>query len=164
MFKFILVSLAALFPLTACGSSPTARRYDDVMSGSERRMEIEGSGDIMKMCDIYANKAYFAYASDVLDDDDKMVVKKIGECMLNGKLAGRSILVTGYTDFTGPRAMNQELGLERSRAVADMLVSQGIPARRIFVRSRGERDAEYTTDTGTAYDRKIVMTLVVREK
>lgn len=163
MLKFILVSLAALFPLTACGSSPTARRYDDVMAGSERRMEIEASGDIMKKCDLAANKAYFSYASDNLDEDDKLVVQKVAECMKDGKLIGRSILVTGYTDFTGPRAMNLDLGLERSRAVADQLVGYGIPAQRIFVRSRGERDAKYTSDNGMVYDRKIVLTLVERD-
>lgn len=163
MTKLILVVLTALVPLSACGSTPTARRYDDVVAGNDRRMKVEASGDIMRACDLYANKAYFEYASDGLDPDDKIVVQKVAECMKEGKLAGRSILVTGYTDFTGPKAMNQDLGLDRSRAVAVELVNNGIPAQRIFVRSRGERDAKYKTDTGMVYDRKIVLSLVERD-
>jgi len=163
MFKFIILSLAVLFPLSACGSAPTARRYDEVVAGKDHRIEIEASGDIMEKCNLYANKAYFEYASDNLDPDDKMVVQKVAECMKDGKLAGRSILVTGYTDFTGPRAMNEDLGMDRSRAVAAELVSNGIPPMRIFVRSRGERDARYKTDSGMVYDRRIVLSLVERD-
>lgn len=162
MTKFILLSLAALFPLTACGSTPKAARYDDVIAGNNKRMEIEGSDDIMTRCKLYADKAYFEYASNELDSDDKMVVQKIADCMKDGKLSKQSILVTGYTDFTGPRAMNQDLGLNRARAVAAELVNTGIPATRIYIRSRGERDARYKSDFGRAYDRRIILSLVER--
>lgn len=51
------------------------------------------------------------------------------------------IRLTGHTDTTGSPELNRRLSEERARAVADMLVSAGIPAERIEIVPHGQ-DAE----------------------
>ncbi|MFO0749520.1 MAG: OmpA family protein [Myxococcota bacterium] len=161
--KGFIAAFAALVPLAACSSGPKAIRYDDAMAGRNKRTEVEIAGSVVKACHLATNRAYFDYASDGLDDDDKAIVGEVAACMESGALRGRSILVTGYTDLTGTKPDNAALGLSRSEAIAAELHARGVPANRIFVRSRGEKDAKYIDADDMKYDRKVILTLVERD-
>lgn len=50
----------------------------------------------------------------------------------------RSIHVTGYTDRLGSEASNQRLSERRAGAVADVLVQEGLPSKKIEVEGLGE--------------------------
>lgn len=149
-------------PLFACGSTTTAQRYDDALTNNDRRYDIDPEGEILASCGIDASRSYFAYASSELTEDDKTLLSDVGRCMTSGRLAGRSILVTGYTDDSGGLAYNQALGLERSRSVAAELSTRGVPQTRIFVRSMGMDQATGDTDSGRALDRKVDLRLLAR--
>lgn len=160
--KLIAASLLTLVPLAACSSAPTARRYDDDMANRNKQTEIEIFGSVARACHIDPARTYFGYNQDQLDANAKQTLVEVADCMKYGPLAGRAILVTGYTDATGTRDYNAELGLERSRAVAGELVALGIDPNRIYLRSRGERGA--TDDpSGMAWDRKVELSLVERD-
>jgi len=51
---------------------------------------------------------------------------------------GYMLNVTGHTDFVGTPEYNQSLGLERARIVGKYLESQGVPADRMIITSKGE--------------------------
>src|SRR5690349_18946304 len=100
-YLLIALSFLACAPLVACGSTPTARRYDEVLEHHTNEMDIEIHGDIVKACGLDTSRTYFTYASAELTPDDKHLLGEIAQCLSGGKLAGHSILVTGYTDKAG---------------------------------------------------------------
>jgi outer membrane protein OmpA-like peptidoglycan-associated protein len=149
------MGLALSTLLGACGSSSTARRYDDVLSNGTRDFKIDAGPEVLGTCGLDASRSYFAYNSSELSEEDKVQLAEVGRCLTSGRLRGRSILVTGYTDSSGDRPDNYELGFARSTAVATELSTRGVPQTRIFLRSRGEGRAEGDTDEGRALDRKV---------
>ena len=58
------------------------------------------------------------------------------------------IVVVGHTDRVGNVETNDELSLARAERVKSDLVGQGLPAERISVAGRGERDPIVPTDDG----------------
>ncbi len=164
--KFIARSLAtalafALAPLVACGSSlPTAQRYDHVLVGHESKVEVEILRDLANACRIPNTRAYFGFQKTELDDDGMELVDQVARCLTNGPMVGRTILVTGHTDRVGDPVSNHRVGLERSKTVAQELRLRGVPANRIFVRSRGKTEATGRTERDRRDDRKIDIDLV----
>jgi len=161
--RLLALSLIALTPLTACGSAPQARPYDDVLANRDRTVDIEIRGDVVHACGLDTSRTYFAYSSADLTDDDKLLLGDVARCLIDGKLKGRSILVSGYTDKTGPTAENKDLGMSRSEIVAQELNTRGVPTGRIFLRSTGERLATGDTASERALDRKVELRIVERE-
>jgi len=91
-------ALALVAPLGACGSSNKAQRDDDVVSMRAQDYDIESEGEVVKACGLDTSRSYFAYNSSDLTDDDKVLLEDVGRCLTSGRLQGRSVLVTGYTD------------------------------------------------------------------
>ncbi|MBL8784133.1 MAG: OmpA family protein [Deltaproteobacteria bacterium] len=157
-FSFAL----ALVPLVGCGSSSTAQRYDDVVATRQHDYDIEPEGEVLAMCGLDNSRSYFAYDSSALSADDQALLGDVGRCLTSGRLQGRSILVTGYTDQEGTKNYNLELGLARSRAVATELAARGVPQTRIYLRSRGEDRAKGDSNAGRALDRKVELRVLAR--
>jgi len=67
------------------------------------------------------------------------------------------IEIIGHTDDTGSAAYNQDLSQRRARAVADVLVSSGVPASRVSAYGRGEDQpmASNATAEGRAQNRRV---------
>jgi len=161
--RLIALSFLACAPLVACASTPTAQRYDEVLQQRDHEMDIEIHGDSVKACELDTSRTYFSYASSELTEEDRLVLGEVAQCLNKGKLAGKSILITGYTDSVGTVESNADLGMKRSRMVAYELNTRGVPARRIFIRSRGERLAKGDNAVGMALDRKVELRLVERD-
>jgi outer membrane protein OmpA-like peptidoglycan-associated protein len=73
------------------------------------------------------------------------------------------ITIAGYTDNVGPRAVNEEVGLERARAVRRYLYEQHhIPLHRMDVISYGEADpvAPNNTRAGRAQNRRVEIMVI----
>jgi outer membrane protein OmpA-like peptidoglycan-associated protein len=69
--------------------------------------------------------------------------------------------ITGHTDATGSDEYNQALGLRRARSVESYFERKGIPANRIVVESRGEKEPadNNSTTAGRANNRRTVITI-----
>jgi outer membrane protein OmpA-like peptidoglycan-associated protein len=70
------------------------------------------------------------------------------------------IAIEGHTDSTGPRAINERIGLERAEAVERYLYEQyQIPLPKMDVISYGEEKpiAPNTTRAGRAQNRRVVI-------
>lgn len=72
-----------------------------------------------------------------------------------------ALTITGYTDLVGEKAYNQDLGLERAKAVQKFLEGKGFPAARIITGSKGEEEpvAGYITQEERAKNRRTVISI-----
>jgi outer membrane protein OmpA-like peptidoglycan-associated protein len=113
------------------------------------------------------NSIQLIMASDVTFDTNQADVRSNFYPTLNSvamvlkKYNNNAITVTGYTDNVGNAAYNQVLSEHRAQSVGDYLVSQGIPANRIFTNGMGKRNpvASNATAQGRALNRRVVITL-----
>ena len=84
------------------------------------------------------------FASDVLFDFDKAVVKPEGKSKLDdltNKIKGINlevIIAIGHADTIGSAAYNQRLSLRRAEAIKAYLISRGIEANRVYTEGKGE--------------------------
>lgn len=71
------------------------------------------------------------------------------------------IIVTGHTDSTGTAGYNQRLSERRADAVGSILITSGVPARRIQARGAGQTMpiASNDTATGRAQNRRVEITI-----
>jgi outer membrane protein OmpA-like peptidoglycan-associated protein len=87
---------------------------------------------------------YFLEGSDELTpgskDDLEHVFGEIGRRPLP------DIVVIGHTDTIGGSAYNDRLSLARAERMRELLVARGVPANRIQVRGRGERELLVPTE------------------
>lgn len=72
-----------------------------------------------------------------------------------------TLVLTGYTDNTGPADVNQSLSEQRAQVVARYMISHGIPANRVVALGRGSADpiADNNTALGRLKNRRIEGTL-----
>jgi OmpA family/WD40-like Beta Propeller Repeat len=81
--------------------------------------------------------------------------------LLNDNLSVK-VQINGHTDNTGTDARNNQLSTERSKAVADYLVSKGIDANRLTWKGFGAARpvADNATDEGRALNRRTEFVIV----
>jgi outer membrane protein OmpA-like peptidoglycan-associated protein len=69
--------------------------------------------------------------------------------------------ITGYADAEGTAEYNQALGLRRAQTMQMYFESMGMPASRIWIESKGEKEpaADNSTEEGRAKNRRSVVTI-----
>src|SRR5262245_19502564 len=108
------------------------------------------------------------FASDVLFDFDKSVVKPEGKSKLDdlsGKVKGVNlevVIAIGHADSIGSDAYNQKLSVRRAESVKAYLVSKGIEANRIYTEGKGEKQpvASNKTADGRAKNRRVEIEVI----
>jgi outer membrane protein OmpA-like peptidoglycan-associated protein len=72
------------------------------------------------------------------------------------------VLLTGHADNSGTEEYNQELGMRRAMEIRQVLITYGIPADRIEVRSRGETQpiASNATEEGRHENRRVEIRVI----
>lgn len=126
-------------------------------------MDVRVYDEAVDACGLDSSLSYFAYSSAELSDTDRELLGQLGHCLSQGRLKGRSILVTGFTDKLGDPENNIDLGMMRAEKVALQLAANGVSARRIYIRSRGERLATGDDVDGRAHDRRVELRRVERD-
>ena len=103
---------------------------------------------------IRLNYVYFETGSAKLTNLSQYELKNLAATM--NKYPNMTIEVAGHTDSTGDPAANVTLSQERSKAVYDFLVNQGIAAGRMTPRGYGQNKPVDTNDTeeGRAKNRR----------
>lgn len=91
---------------------------------------------------------YFKLDSTNLTADSGVKLEQIKKELLS--LSAPEVVVIGHTDRVGTVPYNDELSLKRARMVRNILVSIGIPAEKIEVAGRGEREPLVPTADETA--------------
>ena len=69
--------------------------------------------------------------------------------------------VTGYTDAVGSEKYNQDLGYRRAQSVKQYFEEKGLPADKIIIESKGEKDpaSDNSTESGRSKNRRTVITI-----
>jgi outer membrane protein OmpA-like peptidoglycan-associated protein len=104
---------------------------------------------------------YFAFdKSDFTPDAETNRYLDESNAYLNQNLQAR-LNITGYADAIGTDQYNQTLGLKRAQSVQKYFESRGIPASKIVIESRGEKEPadDNSTTTGRAKNRRTVLTI-----
>ena len=130
----------------------------------ELRQALVGSGVQVRKT---GNTIQLVMASDVTFATDQASIESNFYPTLNSvatvfkKYSNNTITITGYTDSTGNASHNQTLSENRASSVGDYLISQGVPANRVFTRGMGQRNpvASNATHSGRAMNRRVVITL-----
>ena len=108
------------------------------------------------------------FASDVLFDFDKSVVKPEGKSKLDdlsAKVRGVNlevVIAIGHADSIGSDAYNQKLSVRRAESVKAYLVSKGIEPNRIYTEGKGEKQpvADNKTREGRAKNRRVEIEVI----
>jgi outer membrane protein OmpA-like peptidoglycan-associated protein len=103
---------------------------------------------------------YFLEARDELTPESRQVMQQVF-----AEIARRpapEIVVIGHTDRVGAVPYNDALSLRRAAKVRDDLVKLGIPADRIQIAGRGEREPLVTTEDEVPEPRNRRVELSVR--
>jgi outer membrane protein OmpA-like peptidoglycan-associated protein len=108
----------------------------------DRQMRAEAaSATAPNACEL---AVYFDTDSARLDRSSRDHLDTVAECMKRREVDHATII--GRTDPSGSEQHNQELGLERAKAVAEYLRNRGVPEDQIRVRSKGETAAAESRD------------------
>jgi outer membrane protein OmpA-like peptidoglycan-associated protein len=72
------------------------------------------------------------------------------------------IRIEGHADARGDAEFNEQLSAERAATVRDILIRAGVPASRIAIDARGEREAQAVDQDvdGMALERRVQLTLI----
>ncbi|WP_137803695.1 OmpA family protein, partial [Caulobacter sp. 3R27C2-B] len=89
---------------------------------------------------------YFPFDQSVLTPEAQSVVMEAAKYSNDGKAT--KIIVVGHTDTSGSPKYNAKLSERRARAVADALVSQGVPQNVLGVDWKGESAPAVATGDG----------------
>jgi OOP family OmpA-OmpF porin len=98
---------------------------------------------------------HFAFDSATLSDSARSVLEEAVTTLQRNPSI--SLSIEGHTDSVGSDAYNQKLSERRAQAVADFLISRGIPASRLSVVGHGESRpiADNSTADGRARNRRV---------
>jgi OOP family OmpA-OmpF porin len=108
------------------------------------------------------------FDTDTFFDFDKAVLKQEGKNKLTelvSRLSGMTvevIVAEGHTDSVGTDTYNQKLSERRAQAVKDFLLTQNLPAERIYIRGKGEKQPVGSNKTrhGRAKNRRVEVEVV----
>jgi outer membrane protein OmpA-like peptidoglycan-associated protein len=75
--------------------------------------------------------------------------------------SGAGLTITGHTDAKGSDEYNLALGYRRALSVQDYFVNKGVPAEKIKIESKGEKEPaeNNNTDKGRSDNRRAVITI-----
>ncbi|MCW1359867.1 OmpA family protein [Campylobacter sp. US33a] len=150
MKKILFASVAAFAIIVSGCSSKSAS-----VSGGSDVSSGRGTGGADKFENIDAKidrlnntlgKVYFDFDRFNVRADMYSVVRNNAN-IFNNEVQEAQITVEGNCDEWGTDEYNQALGLKRAKAVKESLVSQGVNANRIAVKSYGETNPVCTDRT-----------------
>ncbi len=144
------------------GPTPAATAEQD-LAVTKAADENQGGGlsispDIMKLCP-GIKPPKFGYNSSEVKDEWRDAISGLADCMKNGGLKGKGVLLIGHTDPRGDDDYNQQLGGRRAEAVKGAITAFGVENGRVDVTSRGEADAKGTDESTWAQDRRVDINL-----
>ncbi|MCB0589585.1 MAG: OmpA family protein [Phaeodactylibacter sp.] len=106
----------------------------------------------------------FPFGSTQKEYDPKVdeYLKKLAERV---KQTGEKITLTGHTDNVGTETTNVQLGMERARAIKNILIGDGVGADQIETISKGEEQPVASNDTeeGRHENRRVEVRLIKKQ-
>jgi outer membrane protein OmpA-like peptidoglycan-associated protein len=103
---------------------------------------------------------YFLNDSDELTRESKAVVPEVLATIR--KRSSVDIVISGHTDTVGTNEYNYKLGLDRTKAIYDILVTKGVAASSITATSHGEGNPLVKTGDNVPEPRNRRVEIVVK--
>jgi OmpA-OmpF porin, OOP family len=134
-------------------SAETAKRIADALlkaGAADVGVEQKKEG-----VSITLNKIHFVAEQAVVLPEDVPRLEAVAETLR--QVPDRSFLVIGHTAAVGTAESQQELSVQRAKAIVDFLVSRGIDARRLLYEGRGGTQpvAPNNTEENMARNRRV---------
>ena len=142
---------------TAAPMPQTTATSTSAKGSSESAIAI--SKDILQLCGISADEAYFPFDSTSVVPTSVKPLKEVASCFSSGPLKGRSMKIIGHADPRGDGDYNFALGQRRADAVASYLQGVGMKQGQLSTTSRGAMDATGTDEPTWAKDRRVDLLL-----
>ncbi len=114
-------------PKTGNAATDRSKLIADLRSKATRGLSV---GEREQLAEVLAERpavdleVYFDLDSAVVGPKAEPTLKALGTALRDAELRGKTILLAGHTDASGPRTYNQALSERRARAVRDYLVRQ----------------------------------------
>jgi len=127
--------------------------------------ETEGQGGlnveqtILDLCP-GVKPAYFRYNSSQVKTGFRDTLVALADCLKNGNLKDKKLLLVGHADPRGTDDYNLALGGRRAGSVQSALVELKVSRSQLETSSRGELDATGTTESGWNKDRRVDVKLL----
>jgi len=101
-------------------------------------------------------RLHFATNKADLDDQGRQAVQEVAD-KLKAFSGDYKVVVDGYTDSRGSKALNEKLSKRRAEAVANALVADGVPADRVSSEGKGPADpiGDNATAEGRSHNRRV---------
>ncbi|HEY6642528.1 OmpA family protein [Povalibacter sp.] len=104
--------------------------YQEMPGGAVQVAEVPADSGRLRVAAADSAKVYFETGDTRIDQEDR---QRIAEVASSARDSERAVGITGYTDQSGDRNRNLELGKNRAQAVRQALVSEGVSADRIVM-------------------------------
>ena len=108
----------------------------------------------------YDLRVSFLTGSDQVNPRSKAQVEAFATALKDPRLASRRVRIEGHTDSVGSAAKNQDLSERRARAIADMLLADGVETGRLDVQGYGSSKPLPGTAASNGANRRVVAVLV----
>jgi len=146
--RFKIVSLIAVAGLVAaCGTAPTSETASTSGSGAANANIVPGSAEDLKVN--VGDRVFFGFDRYNLTPEARYTLQQQAAWMVSNSTV--NVSVEGHCDERGTREYNLALGERRASAVADYLMTLGVPATRISTISYGKERPEDAASTETAW-------------
>jgi len=111
--------------------------------------------------DVRKRTVYFGYDKYKLSAAQTARLKKLVEYVKLDETV-KKIDIIGFSDSVGFARYNKTLAKRRANAVKKYLLAQGVPAKKLVVKSRGEKGKKHSnrTSSGRSKNRRVEVTLV----
>lgn len=158
---------AVMFSLVACASGPTQFQGQTPINiagtppppPTTTTTNPPDTGqidqDILKLCGLSDNEAYFAYNSAQLQTQAITPLNKVATCFISGPAKDKNLQLVGHANPRGPSEYNMQLGHSRADSIGQYLGARGLAKSRRETSSRGASDATGTDEQTWAKDRRV---------
>lgn len=119
---------------------------------------VKISEEVRRQCqlpDAPAEAPQFDFDESRLKPRGRDILADVAKCLSQGPMKGRPITIVGHTDPRGTERYNQQLALNRAQAARNYLLEHGVGETQVRLVSRGEAEAEGSTEQGWALDRRV---------
>lgn len=110
---------------------------------------------------LYQAGVHFAFDKDTLRSRSRSKVREIGRLLRSNLSQWKSLALSGHTDSRGSNEYNMDLAKRRTQTVGKLLLSQGLPLKRLSARAYGENKPaiDRATPRAWAKNRRVEMRL-----
>jgi outer membrane protein OmpA-like peptidoglycan-associated protein len=121
-------------------------------------VQVAREGDNIRL--IMPGSITFETGSYNLRDDFYPALNSVGEVL--AKYADTTLRITGHTDNTGSRALNQTLSERRAGSVADYLATRAVERSRMLVQGMGydQPIADNSNEQGRSQNRRVELMIL----